>query len=180
MATYEDTIEKVKKLLVNNQEWKNRYAGYIDDIILSYKSEIIKIARKKFNVPSQFTLHMSVSKATDVTKNIVKFDLRYHGHNVACLKVNVNKETVEIEAVKNNDIISAINKDAIFDEDKLEGKSNWNEASELRTIYAKLEESIQNSKAQLTKNKEHELESELLKNFSKKALMEKLYVILSL
>jgi hypothetical protein len=169
MATYEDTIEKVKKLLVNNQEWKNRYAGYIDDIILSYKSEIIKIARKKFNVPSQFTLHMSVSKATDVTKNIVKFDLRYHGHNVACLKVNVNKETVEIEAVKNNDIISAINKDAIFDEDKLEGKSNWNEASELRTIYAKLEESIQNSKAQLTKNKEHELESELLKNFSKKS-----------
>lgn len=171
MATYEDTIEKVKKLLVNDQEWKNRYAGYID-IILSNKSEIIKNARKKFNVPSQFTLHMSVSKANEVTKNVVKFDLRYHGHNIGCLKVN--KETVELEAVKNNDIISAMNKAGRVDEDKLEGKINWDEASEFRTIYAKLEEDIQNNNAKLTKNKEHELESKLLKNFSKKSSDEKI------
>lgn len=166
MATYEDTIEKVKKLLVNDQEWKNRYAGYID-IILSNKSEIIKNARKKFNVPSQFTLHMSVSKATEGTKNCVKFDLRYHGHNIAYIKAN--KETVEIKAIKNNDISSVLNKDARVDEDKLEGKSNWNKASEFRRIYAKIEELISSNEAKLTKNKEHELESELLKNFSKKS-----------
>ncbi len=166
MEKYEDTIKKVKELLANDQEWNSRYAGYIDTI-LSNKSEKIKNARKKFNVPSQFTLHMSVSKATEVTKNVVNFDLRYHGHNIACLKVN--KETVEIEAIKNNDIISAINKDGRVDEDELEGKINWNEASTFRTIYAKLEENIKNNNAKLTKNKEHELESELLKNFSKKS-----------
>lgn len=166
MEKYEDTIKKVKELLANDQEWNSRYAGYIDTI-LSNKSEKIKNARKKFNVPSQFTLHMSVSKATEVTKNVVNFDLRYHWHNIACLKVN--KETVEIEAIKNNDIISAINKDGRVDEDELEGKINWNEASTFRTIYAKLEENIKNNNAKLTKNKEHELESELLKNFSKKS-----------
>lgn len=165
MAKYEDTIKKVKKLLNNDQEWENRYAGYID--ILSNNSEIIKNARKKFNVPSQFTLHMSVSKATEGTKNCVKFDLRYHGHNIACVKVN--KETVEIKAIKNNDISSVLNKVARVDEDKLEGKSNWNEASEFRRRYAKLEELISSNEAKLTKNKEHELESELLKNFSKKS-----------
>lgn len=165
MGKYEDTIKKVKELLVNDQEWKSRYAGYIDTILSN--PEIIKNARKQFNVPSQFTLHMSVSKANEVTKNVVKFDLRYHGHNIACLKVN--KETVELEAVKNNDIISAMNKAGIVDEDKLEGKINWNEASKFRTIYAKLEENIQNNNVKLTKNKEHELESELLKNFSKKS-----------
>lgn len=165
MGKYEDTIKTVKKLLVNNQEWKSRYAGYIDTILSN--PEIINNARKKFNVPSQFTLHMSVSKANEVTKNVVKFDLRYHGHNIGCLKVN--KETVELEAVKNNDIISAMNKAGIVGEDKLEGKINWDEASEFRTIYAKLEENIQNNNAKLTKNKEHELESKLLKNFSKKS-----------
>lgn len=165
MEKYEDTIKTVKKLLVNNQEWKSRYAGYIDTILSN--PEIINNARKKFNVPSQFTLHMSVSKANGVTKNVVKFDLRYHGHNIGCLKVN--KETVELEAVKNNDIISAMNKAGIVGEDKLEGKINWDEAREFRTIYAKLEENIQNNNAKLTKNKEHELESKLLKNFSKKS-----------
>lgn len=164
MGKYEDTINTVKELLKNNQEWKSRYTGYIDTI--SSNSKIIN-ARKKFNVPSQFTLHMSVSKANEVTKNVVKFDLRYHGHNIGCLKVN--KKTVELEAVKNNDIISAMNKVDRVDEDKLEGKINWDEAREFRRIYAKLEENIQNNNAKLTKNKEHELESKLLKNFSKKS-----------
>lgn len=170
MEKYEDTIKTVKELLVNDQEWKSRYAGYIDTILSN--PEIITNARKKFNVPSQFTLHMSVSKANEVTKNVVKFDLRYHGHNIGCLKVN--KETVKLEAVKNNDIISAMNKAGRVDEDKLEGKINWDEASEFRTIYAKLEEDIQNNNAKLTKNKEHELESKLLKNFSKKSSDEKI------
>lgn len=172
MVKYEDTIKTVQELLGYYQEWESRYAGYIDTILSN--PEIIKDARKEFNVPSQFTLHMSVSKATGVTKSVVKFDLRYHGHNIGCLKVN--KGTVELEAVKNKDIISAMNKcgvvDEYKDEDKLEGKINWNEASEFRRIYAELEKKIQNNNAKLTKNKEHELESKLLKNFSKKALME--------
>lgn len=169
MGKYEDTIKTVQELLGYYQEWESRYAGYIDTILSN--PEIIKDARKEFNVPSQFTLHMSVSKATGVTKSVVKFDLRYHGHNIGCLKVN--KGTVELEAVKNKDIISAMNKcgvvDEYKDEDKLEGKINWNEASEFRRIYAELEKKIQNNNAKLTKNKEHELESKLLKNFSKKS-----------
>lgn len=164
MGKYEDTINTVKELLGKNQEWESRYTGYIDTI--SSNSEIIN-ARKKFNVPSQFTLHMSVSKATEVTKNVVKFDLRYHGHNIGCLKIN--KETVELTPVKNKDIISAINKAGIDYKDELNETINWNEASEFRKIYAKLEENIQNNNAKLTKNKEHELESKLLKNFSKKS-----------
>ena len=160
MGKYEDTINTVKELLKNNQEWKSRYTGYIDTI--SSNSKIIN-ARKKVNVPSQFTLHMSVSKATEVTKNVVKFDLRYHGHNIGCLKIN--KETVELTPVKNKDIISAINKAGIVYKDELNETINWNKASVFRRIYADLE----NNNVKLTKNKEHELESKLLKNFSKKS-----------
>lgn len=158
MGKYEDTIKTVQELLEKNKEWESRYAGYIDTI--SSNSEI-KNAREKFNVPSQFTLHMSVSKATGLTKSVVKFDLRYHGHNIGCLKVN--KGTVELEAVKNKDIISAMNKAGIVYKDELNGTINWNKARKFRKIYAELE----NNNVKLTKNKEHELESKLLKNFSK-------------
>lgn len=180
MGKYQNIIEMTKETL-KNEEWKERYSGYIASI-LPYESNsensAIKQAIKKFNVPGQFTLHMSVSKAKEATESKVEFDLRFHGHNVALLKVS--KEKVELKICGNKDIISAIRKnnstDAQYLENLIDKQCDWisDKAANFRKIYANLEKEIGESKTALTRNKEHELESTLLKNFSKTSSCEKI------
>ncbi len=185
MVDYDKTVKDVQDLLRKNDEWKQRYAGYIASILpyesnsdSSFENDAIREATKKFKVPGQFTLHMSVSKAKEAKESKVEFDLRFHGHNVGLLKVSKGK--VELKICKNDDIISAIKKfDGTAAENlmKLIGNQyDWSsdEAVSFRKIYASLEKAIGENGTCLTRNKEHELESILLKNFSQTRSCEKI------
>lgn len=180
-AVYLPTINYVQALLINNDEWKGRYEGYInglnDDTLNKFKE-----AQKQFIVPEPFHLYMPLALANKNvnSKSFIQFDLRFHGQSVATVRVrkkstkdvfvsvkavagilNVMRETGMSEEAENYESYS---KNGFFD---------WhsNDAADFRKTFSILEEKIK-SDPSLKKelgNPEHDMECELLKNYSQKS-----------
>lgn len=181
MLDYIPTINYVQRLLIDNDEWNGRYEDYInglnDDTLNKFKE-----ARKQFNVPEPFHLYMPLALANQNarSKSYIKFDLRFHGHSVATIRVSRNRTKDVFVSVKatikilNTLIEAGMSKDAKnLESYSKKGYFDWHgsDAADFRRIYSELEKSIQ-PKPSLTKilgNPEHDMECELLKNYSKKS-----------
>lgn len=185
---YPQTLACVRSLLQNNTEWKDRYTNYItklnDNALMRFK-----IAVKHFNVPAPFHLHMSMSTAVNECSSVKTiFELRFHGQSAAIIKVDNNQDKSVYIAVKApQSIINALNAAKMTEEAERLAKYHsicykdnniidwldWHgeEARDLRKIYLDLE-SIFSSSPKVKETlgyPEHDMECELLKNYSQKS-----------
>lgn len=117
------------------------------------------------NVPEPFKVYMTISQAKTATDSIIKFDLRFHGNNVGVLEVDLKSKNVILNKVCEPVVIKKL----INDEKKLDELNNmkgcnWDTAAKrFHEIYSDVDTQ------KITRNKEHELESELLSEFSKRS-----------
>lgn len=178
MNNYQATVTHVQDLLANHQEWKERYKKYIDVINKKSENDTFKGARERFYVPAPFHLYMPLSMAVnECSDKYTVFDLRFHGRSVANLLINHDEDkSVILKVKKPKAVCKALrlvgrNKDADTLE-KFAEKIDWNsqDARNFRKIYATLEVCIKdNVKKYLPGQPEHDLESELLQNYSQKS-----------
>ena len=151
---YAAVIEETQKLLAENVEWRNRYAGYASAILEKMSS--IDAIRKQFKEPSSLKFYLTTTEAKDA-KKVVTIQLRYLGQIVAEMKCQDGAKmlsTKKYEATNKEDFDCTI---ALADCDWLNG-----EASAFRSYF-------ENRPAQRNKKKkeEHRLESLLLTEFKK-------------
>jgi len=156
---YSKIVKKVNELLTENNEWKQRYAGYAQDIL--NKENIYKKGKTKFRPKSPLYCYTSVSK---VTGNI-EYDIRFCGQSVATAKII------------NDDIFISTNKDKdksnkeYFDIGKPLVNEDWKgkNASEFRAKFTK-----ELQKKEKGKSREHHVENILLAEFGKKKSVNKI------
>lgn len=144
----------------NLEEWTNRYADYAEQILK--KLEIIQAKKNKFNEWAPIHLYMTIGSA----KEGMKFSLRYHGQEIAKMKVT-SKDEVIITTKESGSDFNAKNKRDFGCQVELNDEQ-WRsmEASEFRRHFAGLPaRSGKSGKG----NEEHRVESLLLTEFSKAA-----------
>lgn len=78
-------IEETRALLKENSEWKERYAGYAEEIRNNFST--IKGVRSTFREWSPLNVYLNMSSAKSA-KHSVGFELRYMGQTVARLTGN--------------------------------------------------------------------------------------------
>lgn len=182
---YEKTLQKVQELLRNNPEWEERYERYSQRLNDECFIDQIRYARDCFNVPAPFRVYMSVSMAMNKCTNTHSaFELRFHGQSVAELYVPSNQSgnDIALKVKCTPAIYTALESAQMADAAKrLENyaqskKIFWHdtEAQDFRKIYADLEQKIvSNTAIKLTGQPEHEMESELLRNYAQKLSKDK-------
>jgi hypothetical protein len=154
---YLKTIATAEIMLKTDKEWIRRYKGYAEDI--NNFSSHIKEAKGKFHAWKNLAVYLSVSAATKARKSKVSFDLRYNGQSAGTILVKDDKVLLAIKTSKNK-IYRAYPE--ILQE--LELPVNWNsaEAREFRAFFKKA------PKRKAGNNLEHDFESQLLAQFSKR------------
>ncbi|MBJ6802761.1 hypothetical protein [Geomonas propionica] len=153
------TVNDVRKLLLQDSEWIDRYAHY-GPIILKNCDEIIS-HKSKFREWKPLHVYMTVGAA----KSNTQFSLRYLGQDVA--KLRVNKEFINISTIQHH----KTNKRDFLCDIELDW-ADWKSksASKFRKHFSNNPIS---SKASGKGNEEHRIESMLLGEFSKKAGVDK-------
>lgn len=180
MENYSATVDRVRKLLTQDTEWTERYSGYITELN-DDKLKAFKNAQKQFNFPASFHLYMPLGTAVNDCSSVTTFfELRFHGQSAAKVKVGIGEHTdVSVSAKANANILNALKTAGMSkDAENLEAYSqkgyfDWhsNDAADFRRIYSELEKIIQ-SNPSLKKElgqPEHDMECELLKNYSQKS-----------
>jgi hypothetical protein len=154
---YLNTIATVEKMLKADKEWISRYKGYADDI--NNFSSHIKEAKGNFHAWQNLAVYLSVSTVVKARKNKVSFDLRYNGQSAGTLAVKGDQVLLTIKNSKNQ-----IYCDYPEILQKLEKTVNWDskEARAFRAFFKKA------PKRKAGNNLEHDFESQLLAQFSKR------------
>jgi hypothetical protein len=80
-----EVVEKTRALLKEDSEWKERYAGYAEEIRNNLST--IKGVRSTFREWSPLNVYLNISSAKKA-KHSVGFELRYMGQTVARLTGN--------------------------------------------------------------------------------------------
>lgn len=188
MESYKNVITEVQKLLSVNVEWKDRYNEYIDEILKKAEKAPFKKVQEQFAVPAPFQLYMPLSTVVNDCSGIrTLFELRFHGQSVAMLVVT-NKEDKKValrikhtQAIYNVLLAAKMEKEATYLEDLFKGTEalseyDWHgeEAKAFRRIYSELEKALEkDDQLRLAGQPEHEMESELLQNYSQKSSSDK-------
>ena len=89
-AEYSNTLDAAYRLLDDNTEWKERYAGYITKITTSDFPLQCKFVRKITQINWPLAAYLNISK---VTTGGLNFDLRLFGTSIATVLVRVNDLT---------------------------------------------------------------------------------------
>ena len=139
----EEIIKKVRTLLSENPEWKERFKGYIESIITNKANT----EPKEFHKPQGLSLYCSISR-----RNAKSYMLRFGGQNVA--EIRIKKDGPHLRFKEGNNT-----KDV---------KWSSNEAKEFRRKYKNAQEDIKD-----LRSPEHAVESRLLKEFAKTEAAEK-------
>lgn len=153
-----DIIKEAQDKLLNNSEWKNRYKGYADN--LQANIGFIKSNRSKFNEFSPLYFYISTTKAKNAKTNLL-LDVRYRGQSVATLKANKNDITISTKG-KDDKNLRDFNCDIKLND------ISWSETqvSEFRKFFKNRLNSRNTGNNK--KNEEHNVESILLSEFSKR------------
>lgn len=180
--------------IITKKGWGSRYQEYIDKLDKAALNRF-KGAEKQFNVPAPFHLYMPLSKAiNECSSRRTLFELRFHGQSVANIIVinNSKKVLVRIKAPKTiTQILTEIFMQNPASSQSFEnylGKKDrgkelqdyskmdfldWHSqaAADFRKIYLELEKEIQSEPSLKKKlgQLEHDMECELLKNYSQKS-----------
>ena len=176
---YENVITEVQQELYKHTEWQDRYKNYIEEINTKAKNNTFKNAQKQFALPAPFHLYMPLSMVlNDCSSKRTVFDLRFHGQSVANLFVSNNEQKkVDIKIKKKQAIYNALIDAGMTEETNsfvniVDKTVDWHskDAKDFRQIYTELEKNLRDNPQQHLKGQpEHELESELLKNYSQKS-----------
>ena len=154
-------IQSTIDLLSENNEWEERFQGYIQNIAINHQ----KNGKRSFRKPDGLSLYSSVGSKGK------SYDLRFRGQSVATVK-----ETAA-EKVKLNPKSHANQKYFEFDLCKEEVDWDSTEASNFRSFFKKesLKFTIEHPEAdrKYPKSEEHRVENCLLREFSKQLGKEK-------
>jgi hypothetical protein len=156
-------IEETRALLKKNGEWKERYAGYAEEIRNNFST--IKGVRSTFREWSPLKVYLNTT-LVKIAEHSVCFELRYLGQTVAQLTGN-SEESLKL-STKGYD---TTNHDH-FGCDVCLSAVNWrsDDARKFRMFF-KDRKGLRN--AAKRKNDEHRLESQLLTEFSRMKSKEK-------
>ncbi len=156
MSEIQETIDHVNKLLSEKPEWKKRYEKYSRD--LSTSKEKHDNARSLFSVKKPILRYSSISQAKK--KNIIKYDLRFHGQSIATVDIKDNEVEFTPRHKPNTKYFN-------FD---LQGTYLWDtqEGTEFRNYFRDYDINPK------TKSPEHQMESMILDIFAEKKGSKKL------
>lgn len=156
-------ITETQKLLSDNEEWKKRYNKYAVKTLGNI--DFIKEQRKKFNEFKPLHLYISLTNAY-TSKNSLKLDVRYRGQTVASLTAKNNDVRLSTKNYNNS------NSNNFGYESQINNK-DWRskEAQNFRKFFKNRKNTRNNINK---KNEEHNIESLLLSQFSKRNRDEKL------
>jgi hypothetical protein len=155
----ENVIKEAQELLCNNPEWKNRYKGYADNLLANI--DVIKSNRSsRFNEFKPLYFYISTTNAKNAKTKLI-LDVRYRGQSVATLKANNNSITISTQQQDNNNL-----RDFNCDIKLKDIPWQETEASEFRKFFKNRANSRNDKKNK--KNEEHNVESLLLTEFSKR------------
>lgn len=162
----QELIENTQRIIIENKsEWENRYANYAKEIlnnksnIVSNREVFIETLRGTFGEVKTLNFYISTTIAKDY-KTILYLDVRYRGQSIATLKVKNKKIT-----------ISTKDKDANNKKHFNCNISLTHDNCDLNKIkqFIKFFEDRPNNRSNHSKsNEEHNIESLLLTEFSKK------------
>lgn len=158
-----DAIDEAQKLLLENKDkWVPRYKGYAEEI--NKKKTNIKYLRQTFREWEPLSFYISTTNIKKTKKSLF-LDVRYKGQSVATLKATQNSITLSTKSnkdVKNNTNLRDFNCSIRLNDDK------WldDKAAEFRKYFSKNPPRlrVKDNKG----NEEHNVESLLLTEFSKK------------
>ena len=188
MEDYISTIKVVRNSLSNDQKWKTRYDRYMTNLT-DEKLERFAKAQKQFSVPGPFHLYMRLSTAVNECSSIrTYFELRFHGQSVAEILVYNDLDKEVFTAIKApSNIIKTLKATGMnieaekilqyhcecYNESNIDQWLSWHseQAKDFRKIYLDLENKIQSDSAvkKALGQPEHDMECELLKNYSQKS-----------
>lgn len=188
MEDYISTIKVVRNSLSNDQKWKTRYDRYMTNLT-DEKLERFAKAQKQFSVPAPFHLYMRLSTAVNECSSIrTYFELRFHGQSVAEILVYNDLDKEVFTAIKApSNIIKTLKATGMnieaekilqyhcecYNESNIDQWLSWHseQAKDFRKIYLDLENKIQSDSAvkKALGQPEHDMECELLKNYSQKS-----------
>jgi hypothetical protein len=167
---YEFTIKEAQELLSENKtEWLVRYTKYASDILLNIDNEyIIKKYKKQFNEFPPLLFYISTTRAKENIKNRLFLDIRYGGQSVATLKITSNDVTI---STKDKDEKNLENFNCNIE---LPDNTPWRttEATNFRKYFRERVEPRNKTKGSRS-NEEHNVESLLLTEFSKRGSKDK-------
>lgn len=147
-----NVIDITMKLLFDNPEWEDRYAGYAKYIPMKYP--------RAFKKPRGLSLYSSVSM---YKKN--RYDLRFDGQSVGKIFNHGDPKKVTLE----------INQEAnkkYFDLELSKTEIDWNIDSDAKKFRRFFQDKAKEDDVKL-KSQEHRVENRLLKEFAKKTRAEK-------
>jgi len=164
----ENTIKKNQELLLENLEWKERYSRYAKILSSNIDNDFIKNNRGQFNEFSPLRFYITTTNATKKVEKRLELSVRYCGQIVATL------------TAKPNGIITISTKDKVSEnlrdfDCNIELKDvSWKSttATEFRKHFKDRMDTRNNTKDNKG-NEEHNVESLLLTEFSKRNSKEK-------
>lgn len=154
-----DTIEKAQALLLANKaEWEKRYTDYATSMLSN--ENCIKTNRRKFREQAPLRYYISTTNAKGA-RSALLLDVRYRGQSVAQLKTSKNDVTISTKGKNMTNLRD-------FDCEIELNDISWNEsdAQKFRRFF-KSRENTRNRKNNKG-NEEHNIESLLLSEFSKR------------
>lgn len=164
----EELIKEAQDLLVINPEWKERYSKYARDILSNIDNEqIIKKYKRRFNEFSPLMFYISTTHAKKNLKNRLYLDVRFSGQSVATLKASLNEITISTKG-------KADNNKRDFDCNIELNNVSWLDkvATEFRKHFRD-RKTTRNKTKDNKRNEEHNVESLLLTEFSKRSSINK-------
>lgn len=156
----DEIIKEVQVILSDNPEWKERYNSYAKNLLDNI--DFIKNNRGKLHEFPPLYFYISTSKAKKSKSTTLLLDVRYRGQSVAELTINNNSITLSTKN-KDDKNLRDFNCNIVLND------VNWqsSDASDFRKFFKNRSYS-RNDNAKNKKNEEHNIESLLLSEFSKK------------
>ncbi|HAL65807.1 MAG TPA: hypothetical protein DCP10_09595 [Bacteroidales bacterium] len=154
-----DKIKETQDLLSTNSEWKDRYKVYAENLIANI--DVIKSNRNRFNEFPPLYFYISTTNAKNAKTKLL-LDIRYRGQSVATLKANQNDINISTKKQDDKNLRD-------FNCDIKLNDISWREKQvrEFRKFF-KYRDNSRNYNDKNKKNEEHNVESLLLSEFSKK------------
>jgi hypothetical protein len=161
-------IEETRLRLKDNNEWRERYAGYATSIRAN--EPLIKRVRRSFREWSPLYVYLNISSAKKAI-NSVSFELRYMGQTVAELKGNEDGRHKLSTRYKDCERTNRSH----FDCSICLSAANWRgkDVKKFRKYFKNRKAGVNKGNNEHRGNEEHRLQSLLLTEFSKTKSEEK-------
>jgi len=161
MNDFKQTIDQVRTLLKENNEWEKRYVDYAAKLLPNI--EIIKVRKKgSFHQWAPLYLYTSISR----TKGNMSFDVRFQGQSVATINVKDDSVLISTKGFERNNLEHFGCKVVLVYE-------SWR--SEMASLFRQHFRSITSRNPDSgKKNNEHRIESLFLSELSKRSSANKL------